>query len=190
MSRIKYKGKYYTEKEYKKKKSDEQSGVIAVVFGVLAAAGIFLNLPGMTLITVMSDPAAPIDSSEVTIIWAIAAFVSFVLFFLVKLTAKSWKRGLVRYSMVCALTGVVVVSGGFGSSPDLADKFVNLYFPDSSDTPTLAAAKHLSSANVYVVVAGDTLSKIANNVGTSVPVLKQRNGLSTNLIYPGQELRY
>jgi len=44
------------------------------------------------------------------------------------------------------------------------------------------------SAATYVVQRGDSLYKIAQRYGTSVPALMQQNNLRTSLIYPGQRL--
>ena len=43
-------------------------------------------------------------------------------------------------------------------------------------------------AQTYRVQPGDSLFLIARNFGTSINALKSANGLSTNLIYPGQTL--
>ncbi|MBO8170781.1 MAG: LysM peptidoglycan-binding domain-containing protein [Bacillaceae bacterium] len=42
---------------------------------------------------------------------------------------------------------------------------------------------------VYVVQAGDSLWKIASQFNTTVAQLKNENGLSSNLIHPGQKLK-
>jgi LysM repeat protein len=46
-----------------------------------------------------------------------------------------------------------------------------------------------SSTSDYVIVSGDTLSKIAKQFGTSVTTLQQLNGLSSDRIYAGQSLK-
>jgi LysM repeat protein len=53
--------------------------------------------------------------------------------------------------------------------------------------PQAAAAP--SSTSNYVIVSGDTLSKIAKQFGTTVSTLQQLNGLSSDRIYAGQSLR-
>lgn len=45
-----------------------------------------------------------------------------------------------------------------------------------------------TAAKTYVVVAGDTLLKIANKHGISLAELKQWNNIESHLIYPGQTL--
>ncbi len=46
-----------------------------------------------------------------------------------------------------------------------------------------------SDAQIYTVVAGDTLSKIARQFHTTVDLLKAANGLSSDRIRPGQRLK-
>lgn len=47
-----------------------------------------------------------------------------------------------------------------------------------------------TSTGVYVVKAGDTLSSIADQFGTSVEGLMNQNGLSSNVLQIGQELTH
>ncbi|WP_314068017.1 LysM peptidoglycan-binding domain-containing protein [uncultured Vagococcus sp.] len=47
-----------------------------------------------------------------------------------------------------------------------------------------------TSTGVYVVKAGDTLSSIADQFGTSVEGLMSQNGLSSNILQIGQELNH
>lgn len=55
--------------------------------------------------------------------------------------------------------------------------------------PASAPATASSSSSQYVVVSGDTLSKIANQFGISLSDLKQWNGIDGYLIFPGQSLK-
>lgn len=50
-------------------------------------------------------------------------------------------------------------------------------------------ATPLMAASTYKVKSGDTLYSISKRYGTTVAALKRDNGLSGNLIYPGQTLR-
>ncbi|RIW36073.1 peptidoglycan endopeptidase [Bacillus salacetis] len=52
-----------------------------------------------------------------------------------------------------------------------------------------APASTSTSAKTYVVKSGDYLGRIANNYGVSVSSLKSWNGLSSDLIFPGQRLK-
>lgn len=45
------------------------------------------------------------------------------------------------------------------------------------------------NTTAYTVNSGDTLFNIANKFGTSVSILKSFNGLTSELIYPGQQLK-
>lgn len=46
-----------------------------------------------------------------------------------------------------------------------------------------------SASTVYTVAKGDTLSRIASKLGTTVADLKTANNLASDLIYPGQQLK-
>jgi len=49
----------------------------------------------------------------------------------------------------------------------------------------------LTSAGTYTVVSGDTLSSIAQKLGTTVAALVSANSISDpNSIYPGEVLNY
>lgn len=55
----------------------------------------------------------------------------------------------------------------------------------------LKVSRPASTSRVYVVVAGDNLSVIAQKLGTTYSSLAQKNGIANpNLIYPGQRLAY
>lgn len=54
---------------------------------------------------------------------------------------------------------------------------------------TSAALMDKATARYYVVQAGDTLWLIASRNSTDVLALQAANGLTTDLIYPGQQLR-
>lgn len=65
----------------------------------------------------------------------------------------------------------------------------------SVSAPPVAAPTHSSSTptnagtSEYVIKSGDTLAKIALQVGLNVTQLKALNGLSSDLIFPGQTLK-
>jgi len=52
-----------------------------------------------------------------------------------------------------------------------------------------AAPLPAAGETVYIVQAGDTLTKIARQFGTTVDAIRQANGISGDLIYPKQQLR-
>jgi len=61
--------------------------------------------------------------------------------------------------------------------------------PATAATPVEAAAVTPSPNEfVYVVTTGDTLWSIAIRFGTTVEAIKARNGLTSDIIYKGQEL--
>lgn len=57
-----------------------------------------------------------------------------------------------------------------------------------SGSSTSAAATSSASKSTHTVVSGDTLGRIAAQHGTSVSALMSKNGLSSTLIYPGDQL--
>lgn len=56
-------------------------------------------------------------------------------------------------------------------------------------TATITPTSTVPIVEVYTVVAGDTLSKLAADFGTSVAALKSANHLTSDLILVGQQLR-
>ena len=58
----------------------------------------------------------------------------------------------------------------------------------SKPTPTTPAPTVTQTQGSYTVKNGDTLYKIANELGVSVASIKTLNNLRTDLIYPGQKL--
>lgn len=89
MPTIKYKGKFYTEKEYKKKKSEESGGALAVAAAVVFFTFVFLNLPGMALFASIMDTD---DHTDTRTLWVGSVIVSLLAFLIVRLTSKTWKR--------------------------------------------------------------------------------------------------
>ncbi|MFV8814539.1 LysM peptidoglycan-binding domain-containing protein, partial [Aerococcus urinaeequi] len=58
------------------------------------------------------------------------------------------------------------------------------------DAPVVASTKRVADAsNVYTVVAGDTLNKIAADFDTTAQNLRDLNGISGDLILVGQQLK-
>ncbi len=65
-----------------------------------------------------------------------------------------------------------------------------LNLPTGANAPAAAAdPAPAASGNTHVVQAGETLFRIAINNGTDADTLRSLNGLSNNLIYPGQVLQ-
>lgn len=62
------------------------------------------------------------------------------------------------------------------------------YQPQQDYTPSPSPKKRSSSGGSYTVKQGDTLYRIALNHGTTVSRLKSTNGLTSDLIRPGQQL--
>src|SRR5699024_1902210 len=60
--------------------------------------------------------------------------------------------------------------------------------PSFSGSSTSATATSTTSKSSHTVVSGDTLGRIAAQHGTSVSALMSKNGLSSTLIYPGDQL--
>src|SRR5699024_9082441 len=63
----------------------------------------------------------------------------------------------------------------------------NLSFSGSSSAESTTTSS-TASGSTYTVVSGDTLGQIAAQHGTSVSALMNNNGLSSTLIYPGDQL--
>ena len=60
----------------------------------------------------------------------------------------------------------------------------------TDDAPVVASTKRVADAsNVYTVVAGDTLNKIAADFDTTAQNLRDLNGISGDLILVGQQLK-
>src|SRR5699024_2856950 len=64
----------------------------------------------------------------------------------------------------------------------------NLSFDGSSSSSNSSSTASSTSGSTYTVVSGDTLGRIAAQNGTSVSALMSANGLSSHLIYPGDQL--
>jgi peptidoglycan DL-endopeptidase LytE len=64
-----------------------------------------------------------------------------------------------------------------------------IYVNQNLEVGGKAAAPAQTSSKTYVVKSGDYLGKIAGNYGVSVSNLKSWNGLSSDIIYPGQRLK-
>lgn len=93
-------------------------------------------------------------------------------------------------SGIAAQNSGVTVSGlmeANGLSSHLIYPGQNLSFPGSSSSDSSATTTS-SASGTHTVVSGDTLGKIAAQHGTSVSALMSENGLSSNWIYPGDQL--
>ena len=64
----------------------------------------------------------------------------------------------------------------------------NLSFDGSSSSSNSSSSASSTSGSTYTVVSGDTLGRIAAQNGTSVSALMSANGLSSHMIYPGDQL--
>lgn len=64
----------------------------------------------------------------------------------------------------------------------------NLSFDGSSSSSNSSSTASSTSGSTYTVVSGDTLGRIAAQNGTSVSALMSANGLSSHMIYPGDQL--
>ncbi|XBG81999.1 LysM peptidoglycan-binding domain-containing protein [Enterococcus cecorum] len=61
--------------------------------------------------------------------------------------------------------------------------------PTPSQVPTTSSNTSTSTSKTYTVASGDSLWAIANKHGLSVSQLKNMNGLTSDVIYPGQTLK-
>ena len=67
----------------------------------------------------------------------------------------------------------------------------NVIYPGEVLTIGGGSSAPAQTTRTYTVKAGDNLSTIAQNLGTTVNALVSRNGIANpNLIYPGQVLKY
>lgn len=92
------------------------------------------------------------------------------------LTAIAWQYGR-------SVEELVRVNGL--DSADRLQAGERLRIPAVGESDRLAS---LSSPSQHIVRRGENLNRIASRYGVSVPELKRRNGLRSNLIYPGQSL--
>lgn len=78
-----------------------------------------------------------------------------------------------------------VSSGSGQSSSDTATSAPTLPAVNKPTTPKVVAPK----SGEYMVKSGDTIYGISNRFGLSMNQLRSRNGLTSNLIHPGQTLK-
>ncbi|TYU88919.1 LysM peptidoglycan-binding domain-containing protein [Listeria monocytogenes] len=103
---------------------------------------------------------------------------------------KQWytEYGAWQWSSDRSFSNVYSGIGRFDISQDYTGRFTK------KATATVTQPSHTkptpkTKSSVYIVVTGDTLSKIGGKVGVSWPTLAQINGLSAPyIIYPGQRL--
>ena len=93
-------------------------------------------------------------------------------------------------SGIAAQNSGVTVSGlmeANGLSSHIIYPGQHLSFSGSSSSDSSASTTS-SSSGTHTVASGDTLGRIASQHGTSVSALMSENGLSSHLIYPGDQL--
>lgn len=103
---------------------------------------------------------------------------------------------LARLSVGQVLTIPPVAWAAVPAGPVCVAQFASPYIgataAQATATPTPAVTTQTVSTNTtgsYVVQRGDTLFRIARRYGVTVAALKAANGLTRDLIYPGQVLR-
>ena len=100
------------------------------------------------------------------------------------------ERGDTLYG-IAAQHDNVTVSGlmqSNGLSSSLIYPGQHLSFSGSSSSSASTSTTSSASAGTHTVVSGDTLGRIAAQHGTTVSALMSANGLSSHLIYPGDQL--
>ncbi|MDO4670510.1 MAG: LysM peptidoglycan-binding domain-containing protein [Aerococcus sp.] len=112
--------------------------------------------------------------------------------------AKSYtvKAGDGLWTVAQALgTTIDAVKQANGLSSNLIFPGQVLYAPGNSSSNNANSSSHNQSTNKpssgaksYTVKAGDGLWTVAQALGTTIDAVKQANGLSSNLIFPGQVL--
>src|SRR5699024_9596050 len=75
-----------------------------------------------------------------------------------------------------------------GLSSSLIYPGQNLSFSGNSASAAATSTTSSASKSTHTVVSGDTLGRIAAQHDTSVSALMSKNGLSSTLIYPGDQL--
>lgn len=106
--------------------------------------------------------------------------------------------GVINHTGLVTKVTVDKVSTVEGNSGDMvktheysiSNKKIAGYGRPRYDTEVAPAPAPVQNPTYYVVVSGDTLTKIAKKYGTTVNALVTLNGISNpNLIYPGKKLR-
>lgn len=80
-------------------------------------------------------------------------------------------------------------SSGTGSTGTPTTVHPPVFNPNPPSTGSNSSGTETGDTQFYIVVKGDTLYSLSRKFGTSVSDLKFWNGLSNNLIYPGDKLR-
>ena len=96
-------------------------------------------------------------------------------------------------SGIAAQNSGVTVSGlmeanGLSSHIIYPGQHLSFSGSSSSDSSASATSTTSNSSGTHTVASGDTLGRIASQHGTSVSALMSENGLSSHLIYPGDQL--